>query len=113
MKLLEDDSHCYVIYDSSRCEKRNENVRCYSLSGQYVWTIESGGIPFETTFWEGRIRKNGILEFFNNDDLWYAVDKNTGKLTGVRFEKMGPVPETDELAWYYPIQHGPPGRWYE
>lgn len=96
----------YVLLDSEYPNRITDNVLCYDEFGNFKWRIENILTDPTSTFGEGRIRKDGTLEFWSNDDVWFSVNKETGRVTGSRVERMGPGGESDDQQfspiWWLP-----------
>ena len=94
-QALPDGNQCYVVLDAHPRMSFHDNVYCVSSTGQILWQIEKHLSGQGDTFGEGRIRKDGSLEFWNSDSIWLTVDRETGKAIGYRLEKGGPYSERD------------------
>lgn len=116
-QLLEDVDVAYVVLDTPPAMQVHDNVVCISQDGRLLWTIENKLHGSGDTYYEGRIRLDGKLEFWNSDSVWLWVDKGTGNLIAARVERFGPYAEKDgdwdrNVHFYRPFNDGsaPPLR---
>lgn len=102
--LFGDGVRFYIILTTVAPETITDNVLCVSGTGESLWRIEDILPQRANSFAVGRIRENGVLEFFNTDGCWISVDKETGKATGFRIERFGPgfeseIQRFDPITW--------------
>ena len=93
--VIVDDRQRYVILDCDVPNTISDNVCCYSDDGSLRWRIEDVIPGSPNMFGDGRIRRDGTLEFYNTDGVWIRTDKDSGKATGFRIDRMGPSRESD------------------
>ncbi|MFO0919165.1 MAG: hypothetical protein U0872_12725 [Planctomycetaceae bacterium] len=91
--LLCDGSKYYIVVKTDTPNTITDNVFAVSYDGRVVWRIEDVLPQLTNSFDIGRIRQNGILEFYNTDGWWVAVDRATGKATGIAADFHGPSGE--------------------
>ncbi|WP_339911849.1 hypothetical protein [Symmachiella dynata] len=96
LDVVVDGGQHYIIFDSDPPETITDNVLCHNEDGMLLWRIEDILPDKPNMFGQGRLRRDGTLEFWNTDGVWIQVNKATGQAIGFRIEKMGPLSEHDD-----------------
>lgn len=91
-----------ITVGTSAPDTITENVFAVGIDGKLLWRIEDVLPQRANSFSGGRIRKNGILEFWNTDGWWVAVDRDTGRAIGMYMDH-GPTGEGSDNQLYQPI----------
>ena len=92
-KTLYEADRFYIIIDTSPPDTITDNVFCFASEGTKLWRIEDVLPGRANSFADGRIRTNGILEFYNTDGWWVSIDRESGRGIDIRPDRMGPSPE--------------------
>ena len=104
--LLCDGIRYYIVVNTYPPHTITDNVLAVGFDGRVVWRIENILPQRTNSFCEGRICKNGILEFYNTDGWWVSVDRATGQATGMFPELQGPTGEGPERTYMPVIRPG-------
>jgi hypothetical protein len=86
--VLSDQDRCYVSLEIPPDISFPANVFCIDNTGNVLWQIEQKILRPDTVYYDGVLKGDGNPEFYNFDGCHVTVNKDTGKVLGIRVTRM-------------------------